>query len=274
MAEDPIRRGREPGPGVERVRVRRGEERARGLRRPQAAPHEHLRQHVRAAELVGQPRGGREVVRGDLQARVHDPPEARRAGGRNRDHEASSGAVREDCWMAPADFPAGFFERVETGDHADVRLDDAGIAAVRDLYSDLSIDGRVLDLCRSSARHFDVPPDELVEFGGDPDDALPYDDAAFDDVLCAGGVGTLTRPLDAFAEVARVLRPGGRLVCTFAGAHHARAAIRGWVSTDDAGRVRIVRAYFARTPAFGAGRERPAHLTLRRGRPALGVSCG
>ena len=46
-------------------------------------------------------------------------------------------------------------------------LDDAAVAAVRDLYSDLEIDGRVLDLGESSAGHFDLPPDELVE--GDPD---------------------------------------------------------------------------------------------------------
>ncbi len=49
-----------------------------------------------------------------------------------------------------------------------------------------------------------------------------------------------------------------------AGASSARSrasragAIRGWAATDDAGRVRLVRTYFARTPAFG-----PAESDLR-----------
>jgi SAM-dependent methyltransferase len=160
--------------------------------------------------------------------------------------------------MGTADFPAGFFEQVQVERHGSSRLDDAAIAAVRDLYSDLGIDGRVLDLCGASAEQFDVPPDELVVFDGDPDVKLPYGDAAFDDVLCSGGVGSLTRPRDTFTEVARVLRPGGRFVCTFASEIYAPVAVRGWVGKDDAGRVRIVRAYFSLAPAFG-----PAESDLR-----------
>ena len=38
---------------------------------------------------------------------------------------------------------------------------------------------------------------------------LPYDDASFDAVLNAVSVQYLTRPLEVYAEVARVLRPGG-----------------------------------------------------------------
>ena len=154
-----------------------------------------------------------------------------------------------------ADFPDGFFDRVET--RGDVQaFDDAAIAAVRDLYSDLGIDGRVLDLGGSPLELFDVPPDELVSFDRDPDDGLPYGDDAFDDVVCCNVVGGLTRPADTFADVARVLRPGGRLVCTFA--REAAVAVRGWAGNDDAGRVRIVRAYFSLAPAFG-----PAESDLR-----------
>jgi SAM-dependent methyltransferase len=139
-----------------------------------------------------------------------------------------------------------------------MELDEAAVAALRDLYSDLQIDGKVLDLCGPSDGHFDLSPDELLAFGGDADARLPYGDSVFDDVLCSGGVGTMTRPLETFAEVARVLRPGGRFVCTFAGRLRTPAAIRDWASTDDAGRVRIVRSYFARTPSFG-----PAESDLR-----------
>jgi SAM-dependent methyltransferase len=153
------------------------------------------------------------------------------------------------------EFPAGFFERAESERRGAGRLDDAAVAALRDLYSDLEIDGRVLDLCLASGEHFDLPPDELVGFEGDPDVELPFEDAAFDDVLCSGGVGGMTRPLETFAEVARVLKPGGRFVCTFADRFYARAAIRGWLAADDAGRVRIVRRYFEATSAFGGAQS-------------------
>src|SRR4051794_13142481 len=136
-----------------------------------------------------------------------------------------------------ADFPAGFFETVPTGRAGAAGLDDAAVAAIRDLYSDLGIDGRVLDLCGAGLDQFDVPPDELVVFDGDPNQPLSYGDDAFDDILCTGGVGTFTDPRDTFADVARVLRPGGRFVCTFTTQIFTDAAVRGWVSTDDAGRV-------------------------------------
>jgi SAM-dependent methyltransferase len=159
--------------------------------------------------------------------------------------------------MTP-DFPAGFFETVPTGRAGAAGLDDAAVAAIRDLYSDLGIDGRVLDLCGAGLDQFDVPPDELVVFDGDPNEPLSYGDDAFDDILCTGGVGRFTHPRDTFADVARVLRPGGRFVCTFTTQIFTDAAVRGWVSTDDAGRVRILRAYFSLAPAFG-----PAESDLR-----------
>jgi SAM-dependent methyltransferase len=153
--------------------------------------------------------------------------------------------------MASGEFPAGFFDRAESERRGATRLDGDAVAAVRDLYSDLQIDGRVLDLCGTSGEHFEFPPDEVVGFDGEPDARLPYEDATFDDVLCSGGVGSMTHPLETFAEVARVLKPRGRFVCTFSSAFYARSAVRGWASTDDAGRVRIVRKYFSLTPAFG-----------------------
>ena len=56
-------------------------------------------------------------------------------------------------------------------------MDEEAIAALRDLYSDLEIDGRVLYLGTGQIEHrFEVPPDALVRFDGDPA-ALPYADA-------------------------------------------------------------------------------------------------
>ena len=60
------------------------------------------------------------------------------------------------------------------------------------------------------------------------------------------------RPVEVFAEVARVLRPGGRLVVTFSNRCFPTKAIRGWLANDDMGRLAIVRAYFEASGAFAA----------------------
>jgi SAM-dependent methyltransferase len=153
-------------------------------------------------------------------------------------------------------FPPGFFDRAEPGRSDAPGLDDAAMAALRDLYDDLGIDGRVVGLCAGSREHFNVPPDELVTHPI-ADLPLPVPDAGFDDALCFEALGSLTDPLAAFAEVARILRPGGRLICSFTSRRPA-TAIRGWLATDDTGRVRIARRYFELTDGFG-----PAESDLR-----------
>ncbi len=122
-----------------------------------------------------------------------------------------------------------------------MRLDAAAIDAIRDLYDDLQIDGRVLDLGGDGLEHFTVPPDELTVH--EPGE-LPFEDGAFDDVVWLGA------PDDAgaFAEVARVLKPGGRFVATFSNR----------LAPDTAARVRRLRRRFERTPGFG-----PAESDLR-----------
>src|ERR1700755_426940 len=120
-------------------------------------------------------------------------------------------------------------------------LDPAALAAVRDFYDDLQIDGRVLDLGAAAAEHFNVPPDELIAH--EVAESLPYPDASFDDVVYFSAT---EKPLPSFAEVARVLRPKGRFIYTFTG--HG----------DDSKRVREAREHFKRTAEFG-----PAESDLR-----------
>src|SRR3954447_21140095 len=151
--------------------------------------------------------------------------------------------------MGTGAFPAGFFDRADPGQPGDAGFDATAVEALRDFYDDLGIDGRVLDLCAPSADHFNIPPDELVAHCFE--DELPFAPGSFDDALCCEGLASLTRPLEAFAEVARVLQPGGRLVCTFSSRRRPKDAIRGWLAADDAGRVRIARRYFELTPGFG-----------------------
>ncbi len=179
-----------------------------------------------------------------------------------------------------APFPAGFFARQDESDDATfysfdrfvTHIDDGAIAAIGELYEESGLTGtdvEVLDICSSWISHFPTKPGRLVVTGmnaaelaanemadewsvGDfnVDPRLAFDDASFDAITCAVSVDYLSRPLEVFAEVARVLRPGGLFVCTFSNRCFPTKAIRGWLSTDDRGRCAIVATYFDLTDGF------------------------
>ena len=81
---------------------------------------------------------------------------------------------------------------------------------------------------------------------------LPFPDAAFDDAVCCVSVDYLTRPVEVFADVARVLRPGGRFVTTFSNRVFPTKAVRGWLASDDRAHLRIVSEYFERSGGYSA----------------------
>jgi SAM-dependent methyltransferase len=178
-------------------------------------------------------------------------------------------------------FPAGFFARQDESDDAGfysfdrfvTHIDDGAIAAVGELYDELgltSAEVEILDICSSWISHLPTKPGRLVVTGMNSaeleankmadewsvqdlnaDPSLTFDEASFDAVTCAVSVDYLSRPLDVFAEAARVLRPGGLFVCTFSNRCFPTKAIRGWLSTDDRGRRAIVATYFDLTDGFG-----------------------
>jgi len=175
-------------------------------------------------------------------------------------------------------FPPGFFDRADpSGDdgfYAPPRLvthiDDGAIASVGALYEELAIGGTVLDLMGSWVSHFRRPPAELTvlgmnaaELAANPaaattvvhdlnvDPCLPFADDKFDDAVCCVSVDYLVRPVEVFADVARVVRPGGRFVCTFSNRCFPTKAIRGWLATSDAEHCEIVAEYFRRAGGWG-----------------------
>ena len=177
----------------------------------------------------------------------------------------------------PDVFPAGFFSRQDDTDDAAfyafdrfvTHIDDGAITAVGELYDELELTGDVLDICSSWVSHFRTKPGRLVVTGMNAaelaanemaddrtvadlnvDPVLRFDDASFDAVTCCVSIDYLTRPLDVFAEVAQVLRPGGVFACTFSNRCFPTKAIRGWLSTDDRGRGAIVATYFDLTVGF------------------------
>jgi SAM-dependent methyltransferase len=183
------------------------------------------------------------------------------------------------------EFPAGFFARADEApdrefysvDRLVTHLDQDAIDAVSGLYRELALDGDVLDICSSWISHFDPAPARLVALGMNTnelaankeatdtlvhdlnsDPTVPFDDASFDAVTCCASVDYLTRPVEVFGDVARVLRPGGVFVVTFSNRCFPTKAIRAWLGADDRQRCSIVAAYFAFVDRFG-----PASVQLR-----------
>jgi len=178
---------------------------------------------------------------------------------------------------ADLEFPAGFFDRADETDDAwfygaprlVTHIDDAAIMAVGDLYEELQIDGDVLDLMASWVSHFRRAPRHLRVLGmsepelranpsavelilqdlnANPSIPLPHE--SVDDVVCCVSVDYLTKPVEVFRDVARILRPGGRFVCTFSNRVFPTKVIRAWLQASDADRLGIVAEYFRRSRGF------------------------
>jgi len=168
-------------------------------------------------------------------------------------------------------FPPGFFDRADPTPDARfyasprfvTHIDDAAIAAVGALYRELDIDGDVLDLMGSWVSHFPERPRNLTVLGMNRSELdanpqasarvvhdlnveprLPFPDAAFDAVVCCASVDYLTRPVEVFTDVTRVVRPGGVFVCTFSNRLFPTKAVRGWLHSGEEQRRAVVATYF------------------------------
>jgi SAM-dependent methyltransferase len=148
-------------------------------------------------------------------------------------------------------------------------IDDDAIAAVGALYEELGIDGDVLDLMSSWISHFRSRPRHLTVLGMNRpeldaneqaaavvvhdlnrEQRMPLPDESVDDVVCCVSVDYLTNPIEVFRDVARVLRPGGRFVCTFSNRLFPTKAVRAWLYSGDDDHCAIVAAYFDRSRVF------------------------
>ncbi|KAG9144081.1 hypothetical protein Leryth_013732 [Lithospermum erythrorhizon] len=73
---------------------------------------------------------------------------------------------------------------------------------------------------------------------------LPFDDNTFDVITNVVSVDYLTKPLDIFKEMSRILKPGGLAIMSFSNRCFFTKAISIWTSTGDADHVMIVGSYF------------------------------
>lgn len=198
----------------------------------------------------------------------------------------------------PGGFPPGFFHRADPADDADfyrpprfvTHIDDHAIAAVGELYDELDITGDVLDLMSSWVSHFRTEPRRLVVLGMNAaeldanamaderivhdlnaDPRVPMPSGSIDDGVCCVSIDYLVHPVEVMRDVARVLRPGGRFVCTFSNRVFPTKATSGWLMASDDRRCAIVAEYFRQSKAFSAAvvdrRTPPGH----RGDPLFAV---
>ena len=108
------------------------------------------------------------------------------------------------------------------------------------LASELGVDVTGVDLgeasvARANSRAIEKGIDDRVRFRVGDAERLPFDDASFDAVVCECAFCTFPDTPTAAAEMARVLRPGGRLGITDVALDPARldaelSSLAGWVA--------------------------------------------
>lgn len=159
-------------------------------------------------------------------------------------------------------------------------LDATSLAALTAFYAEqLTVGQDVLDLMSSWVSH--LPPGLALghvaglgmngaELAANPrlteqvvqdlntDPRLPWPDSRFDAVLNALSIQYLTRPLAVYAEVARVLRPGGIAIIAHSNRCFPTKAVRAFRDFSPTDRLRLCRHYLDQTGAFG-----PAELVDR-----------
>ena len=173
-----------------------------------------------------------------------------------------------------AGFPPGFFDRVDPSPDQTfyleprivTHIDSNAIAAVGELYQELNLQGRILDVMSSWVSHFVDGPNDLIALGMNAAELaenkqaaawvqhdlnltpqLPFEDDSFDSVVCCVSIDYLVHPLEVFDEIHRCLKSGGVFVNSFSNRCFPTKAIQGWGRTDDRGHVSIVGEYYRLT---------------------------
>lgn len=151
-------------------------------------------------------------------------------------------------------------------------IDEAACAALSSYYAGILRDGdRILDLMSSWVSHLPTAlvPGRLVGHGMNKTEleanprldefflqnlnkvpALPLADESFDACLIAVSVQYLVNPVAVFTEIARVLRPGGRVAVSFSNRMFPTKAVSVWRIAGDAAHRRLVADYLYNTERF------------------------
>lgn len=171
-------------------------------------------------------------------------------------------------------FTPEMFERMDDSDDASfyafprkvVHIDDPAIAAAGKFMAEtFAPHGVLLDLMSSWRSHLpegfvkqrliglglnaeemaDNPDlDEYVVHDLNVNPALPFADDYFDGAVVTVSIQYMMKPLEVFAEVRRVLKPGALFIVFFSNRMFPTKAVRIWQGLRDGRRAELVRAYF------------------------------
>jgi len=100
--------------------------------------------------------------------------------------------------------------------------------------------------------------DEYVVHDLNQDPHLPFADNFFDGAVVTVSIQYMIRPLEVFADVRRVLKPGAPFIVLFSNRMFPTKAVRVWQVLRDERRAELVRAYFQ----FAEGYDEPIFHNL------------
>ncbi|KHG24341.1 ubiE [Gossypium arboreum] len=179
-------------------------------------------------------------------------------------------------------------------------IDDAAIAALTKYYSEVFPPSNtpgvsILDMCSSWVSHFPkgYKQERVVGMGMNEEELkrnpvlteyvvqdlnlkpkLPFEDNSFDVITNVVSVDYLTKPLDVFKEMCRILKPGGLAIMSFSNRCFWTKAISIWTSTGDTDHALIVGSYFHYAGGFeppqavdispNPGRSDPMYIVFSR----------
>ncbi|WOH08911.1 hypothetical protein DCAR_0728362 [Daucus carota subsp. sativus] len=163
-------------------------------------------------------------------------------------------------------------------------IDDPAIAALTKYYSQVFPPSNtpgiaILDMCSSWVSHFPAgyKQERIAGMGLNDEELkrnpvlteyvvqdlntnprLPFEENSFDVITNVVSVDYLTKPLDVFKEMNRVLKPDGLAIMSFSNRCFWTKAISIWTSTSDADHVMIVGSYFH----YAGGFEPPKAMDI------------
>ncbi len=171
-------------------------------------------------------------------------------------------------------FPAEYFDKQDASDddlfyvqpRKVVHIDDNAIRTLSKEFAALiPTNAVILDLMSSWRSHLPatIKPQRVIGLGMNADElidnpalnkyvvqnlnknpVLPFEDAAFDAVICTVSVQYLAQPLEVFAQVNRVLKPGGVFIVSFSNRCFPTKAVAVWLATSDQQHLALVTRYF------------------------------
>jgi SAM-dependent methyltransferase len=182
--------------------------------------------------------------------------------------------------MPEPPFVPAHFDRVDASPdrefYAQPRLlahiDELAIAAVRQVYAELLPKrAAILDLMSSYLSH--MPPElgwtrlcglglnevelqrnvqltDYVVHDLNAEPRLPFGDGEFDAAVVTVSVQYMTRPVETFREVARVLRAGSPFVLTYSNRMFPTKAVQIWRELNDRDHANLIGAYFRHAGGF------------------------